>query len=191
MSENLNRALEKGLQLGKPSDVSRGHIQTGGADKVTIGKYVVLGLRSSIITHCPIKSFSDNPYIEIADLVWIGMGSIILPGVKIMRGTFIGAGSVLPAGNYKQFSIYAGNPAKRIRTLTPLEVLRTYCVRWKLHKALDGKFDIDWNKIGCRDINYIFKLPREEKLKIDPVGHLIPWKNKKYDIAEFRELING
>lgn len=52
--------------------------------------------------------------VTIGDDVWIGMRSIILKGVSIGDGAIIAAGSVLtsdvPAG-----SVFAGNPAKRVR----------------------------------------------------------------------------
>jgi acetyltransferase-like isoleucine patch superfamily enzyme len=55
-----------------------------------------------------------NQKIEIEDDVWIGLGSIVLSGVKIGQGSIIAAGSVVTA-NVDPFSIYAGNPAKKIK----------------------------------------------------------------------------
>lgn len=54
--------------------------------------------------------------ITIEDDVWIGGGSIILPGVTIGKGTTIGAGSVvnksIPAN-----CVAVGNPCKVVRSL--------------------------------------------------------------------------
>ncbi len=54
--------------------------------------------------------------IEIKDNVWIGGGSIILPGVTVGENSVIGAGSVvtrpIPAN-----CVAVGNPCKVIRTL--------------------------------------------------------------------------
>ena len=62
--------------------------------------------------------------VSIGDDVWIGGGSIILPGVSIGSGTVIGAGSVvtkdIPGG-----VIAAGNPCRVIREITQ-EDLRYY-----------------------------------------------------------------
>ncbi|MEZ5105869.1 MAG: acyltransferase [Draconibacterium sp.] len=52
--------------------------------------------------------------IKIEDDVWIGLGSIVLSGVTIGRGSIIAAGSVVTK-DVEPFSIYGGNPAKRIR----------------------------------------------------------------------------
>jgi acetyltransferase-like isoleucine patch superfamily enzyme len=53
--------------------------------------------------------------ISIGDDVWIGYGSIILGGVKIGQGSIIAAGSVLTK-DAEPFSIYAGIPAKKVRS---------------------------------------------------------------------------
>ncbi|MFH2108108.1 MAG: acyltransferase [Chrysiogenia bacterium] len=52
--------------------------------------------------------------IIIEDDVWIGTNTIILPGVRIGKGSIIGAGSVLNK-NIPPMAIVQGNPAKFIR----------------------------------------------------------------------------
>lgn len=52
--------------------------------------------------------------IVIEDDVWIGVGSIILSGVTIGKGSIIAAGSVVTK-DIEPYSIYGGNPAKKIR----------------------------------------------------------------------------
>lgn len=59
------------------------------------------------------KGLDDKIIIE--DDVWIGYGAIILSGVRIGQGSIIAAGSVL-AGDAEPYSIYAGIPAKRLRS---------------------------------------------------------------------------
>ncbi len=54
-----------------------------------------------------------NRIITIEDDVWIGHGVIIMSGVTIEKGAIIGAGSVVTK-DVKTYSIYAGNPAKKI-----------------------------------------------------------------------------
>lgn len=55
--------------------------------------------------------------VRIGENCWIGMNSVILPGVELGEHTIVGAGSVatksFPQGNV----VIAGNPAKVIRVL--------------------------------------------------------------------------
>lgn len=55
----------------------------------------------------------ESSAVEIGDDVWIGIGAIILKGVKIGTGARIGAGAVItrevPAGGH-----YIGNPARAV-----------------------------------------------------------------------------
>ena len=55
-----------------------------------------------------------NQKIIIEDDVWIGVGSIILSGVTIGIGSIVAAGSVVTK-DIEPYSIYGGNPAKKIR----------------------------------------------------------------------------
>lgn len=48
--------------------------------------------------------------VTIGDNVWIGAGSVILPGVTIADNCVIGAGSVVTSDT-KPDSLYVGNPA--------------------------------------------------------------------------------
>lgn len=52
--------------------------------------------------------------IEIGEDVWVGSNSTILSGVKIGRGSIIGAGSVVTK-DVPKYAIVAGNPAKVIK----------------------------------------------------------------------------
>lgn len=54
-----------------------------------------------------------NHKIVIQDDVWIGVGSIVLSGVTIGMGSIIASGSVVTK-DVEPYSIYAGNPAKKI-----------------------------------------------------------------------------
>lgn len=50
----------------------------------------------------------------IGNDVWIGYGATIMQGVKIADGAIIGAGSVVTQ-DVDLYSIYVGNPAKKIK----------------------------------------------------------------------------
>jgi acetyltransferase-like isoleucine patch superfamily enzyme len=52
--------------------------------------------------------------ITIEDDVWLGSSSVVVDGVRIGRGSVIGAGSVVTK-DIPPFSIAVGNPARVIR----------------------------------------------------------------------------
>lgn len=99
-----------------------------------IGDYVIFGNKVGVVgryDHCfneigtPVRlatSIRDKDYdwkgkdlvTYIGDDVWIGYGSIVLQGVKIQNGAIIAAGSVVTK-DVEAYSIYAGNPARKIR----------------------------------------------------------------------------
>ena len=61
--------------------------------------------------------YQYNLPVHIGDRVWIGAGSVILPGVTIGENSVIGAGSVVTK-DIPDWSFAAGNPCKVIRAIT-------------------------------------------------------------------------
>ena len=59
-----------------------------------------------------LPDYGEGIYIE--DYVWIGGGAIILPGVKIGKGSVIGAGSIV-THDIPDWSVAVGNPARVIK----------------------------------------------------------------------------
>jgi|GEM_PF-6224010 len=67
---------------------------------------------------------SDDPQpIVIGDGAWLGAGVIVLPGRRIGRGAVVGAGSVVTK-DIPPDTVWAGNPARMLRELTPLRSYR-------------------------------------------------------------------
>jgi acetyltransferase-like isoleucine patch superfamily enzyme len=62
--------------------------------------------------------WSEKSPITIGDNVWIGMNSVILPGVTIGDNVVIGANSVVTK-NIPSNSIAAGNPCRIIKEKSP------------------------------------------------------------------------
>ncbi|WP_027849374.1 acyltransferase [Marinospirillum minutulum] len=99
-----------------------------GSGKITFNDFSGASSRVSIYSSNDDYSGSSltNPMIpkEFADVnhsdvfigrhVIIGSGSVILPGVNLHEGVAIGALSLV-IENCEEFSIYAGNPAKKIK----------------------------------------------------------------------------
>lgn len=71
------------------------------------------GLLHGEDTHT-LSSISDNEKIVIGNDVWIGVGVLILPSVKIGNGAIIGAGAVVTK-DVPDYAIVAGVPAKIIK----------------------------------------------------------------------------
>ncbi|MDD5687995.1 MAG: acyltransferase [Elusimicrobia bacterium] len=97
-------------------------LHSGGG--LEIGNYVGIGPYVKIITlqHVIDKDISrpiitrEQTYEKtvIEDDCDIGTGAIILPGIKIGKGSVVGAGSILTK-DVKPYSIVVGNPAKLLR----------------------------------------------------------------------------
>jgi len=76
--------------------------------KVNLGNYVSIG-HNALVHGCTVE---DN--------VLIGMGSIVMDDCYIEANSIIAAGAVLLEGTrVESWSIYAGVPAKKVKTLSP------------------------------------------------------------------------
>jgi maltose O-acetyltransferase len=86
---------------------------------IKIGDDVTLAPRVQIIAHDASTKLHLNytkiKNINIGDRVFIGAGSIILPGVNIGNNVIVGAGSVVNR-DIPDNSVFAGNPAHFICT---------------------------------------------------------------------------
>ena len=88
-----------------------------------IGENVMMGPDVTILTHTHKIDRIDIPMglqgsiikeVIIGNDVWIGMRSIIMPGVKIGNGAVIGAGAVVTK-DVPDYAIVGGVPARVIR----------------------------------------------------------------------------
>lgn len=94
------------------------YIQAGNG--IELGKKILIGPNVGIISAnhnlADRSTWDPAPPIRIGDNVWIGMNSVILPGVTIGDNAVIGAGSIvtkdIPSGY-----VAAGNPCRALRQL--------------------------------------------------------------------------
>ncbi|MFC3024336.1 sugar O-acetyltransferase [Vibrio zhugei] len=91
---------------------------------VTIGDNVFIAPNVQFYTaHHPMDASTRNQHIgwaepiTIGSNVWIGGGTIVLPGVTIGEGAVIGAGSVVTR-DVPAYHVAVGNPARAIRPIT-------------------------------------------------------------------------
>jgi maltose O-acetyltransferase len=93
-----------------------GGIQLG--DDILIGPYVIIYSQNHNYINARIlirlQDYSKKKVV-IEDDVWIGSRAIVLPGVKIQKGTVVAAGSVVTRDT-EEYSVVAGVPAKKIGT---------------------------------------------------------------------------
>jgi len=92
--------------------------------KIVIGNFVMIGPRVTIIAFNHRFERLDLPMgwqgfteadIVIEDDVWLGAHTIVLPGVRIGRGSIIGAGAVVTR-DIPPYSIAVGVPAKVVKS---------------------------------------------------------------------------
>lgn len=91
---------------------------------VSIGRDVMMGPDVVVIAtahgHSDISvPMMDQPsvaprLVTIGDDVWIGTRAVILPGVRVGRGSIVGAGAVVTK-HVPDYAVVGGNPARVIR----------------------------------------------------------------------------
>jgi maltose O-acetyltransferase len=121
--------LENKAYFGTGKNISIGNYSGIGTKcelygKITIGNDVMMAPEVIILTRNHKFNRTDIPMriqgmdtekpVIIEDDVWIGTRTIIMPGVKIGRGSIIAAGSIVTK-NISSYSIVGGIPAKLIK----------------------------------------------------------------------------
>ena len=112
--------IKKGLSVGKDVFINFGCIiDDSFCWLISIGDYVTLAPNVHILAHDASTKkqlgYTKIGEVNIGNCVFIGAGSIVLPGVSIGNRVVIGAGSVVTK-NIPDNSLAVGNPAKVICT---------------------------------------------------------------------------
>lgn len=111
-----------GIKIGNNTYIGHYCVLLGGGF-IEIGKKVLISPGVIITTQGHFfqktdRFMKDQPTlvakIVIEDDVWIGANATILPGVKVGKGSVIGAGSIVNR-DIPEYSVAAGVPAKVIR----------------------------------------------------------------------------
>lgn len=101
-----------GMDIGEGTLISRkASLDVVNPKSIHIGKYTSLA-SAVLLTHDACRQMKAD--IFIGDNCFLGMRSIILPGIKIGNEVIVGAGSVVTK-DVPSNCIVAGNPAKIIK----------------------------------------------------------------------------
>ena len=139
---NLAKTKKMGVKVGRDCRIYS--LKFGSEPYlITIGNHVTITDGVTFVTHDGgIWVFrNEDPNadvfgrIHICDNVFIGVNSIILPGVTIGRNTVVGAGSVV-ARSFEGNGVIAGNPAKYVCSLSEYKEKL-----WKLRLGTKGMDD--------------------------------------------------
>lgn len=130
-----------------------------GHGKTYIGDYTQIGPNVGIISSN--HSIYDTRKQEVSQVVigkycWIGMNSIILPGVELGDFTTVGAGSVVTKSFRDGYCMIAGNPAKIIKKI-PKEQCKKFKNLYEYHGYVSIKdfktYCEKFNILGCSNDN--------------------------------------
>ena len=112
----IDRLVKMGLTVGRNFAPQHGYeLDPSHCWLITIGDDVVFGPNVSILAHdastCGALGYAKIGCVTIGDRVFIGGGSVVLPGVTIGSDVIIGANSTVTK-DVPDGCVYAGNPAR-------------------------------------------------------------------------------
>ncbi|MEJ6588713.1 MAG: gamma carbonic anhydrase family protein [Crocinitomicaceae bacterium] len=126
-----NATLVGDIEMGDQCSVWFNAVIRGDVNSIRIGNRV--NVQDGAVLHCTYEKtkvvIGDNVSIghnalihgcSIDSNVLIGMGAIVMDNCHVESNTIIAAGAVLLEGTrVESWSIYAGVPAKKVKTLSP------------------------------------------------------------------------
>lgn len=143
--QHLDKLIKRGLKVGKNFHRMGGVIiDPSHCYHITIGDDVTLAPRVHILAHdASTRMFLGKTRaanVVIGNEVFVGAGSIIMPGVHIGNRVIIGAGSIVTKDILNN-SVAVGNPAKVVCGID--EYLEKEKSRMKPENSFTG---LDWNR---------------------------------------------
>mmetsp|Transcript_13330 Transcript_13330/g.42292 ORF Transcript_13330/g.42292 Transcript_13330/m.42292 type:complete len:257 (-) Transcript_13330:110-880(-) len=126
------------VSIGEKSSVWYNSVLRGDVNKITVGS--MTNIQDGCVVHVAKTNMSGvvaptiigskvtvghNTVLHactVADESFVGMGATLLDGVVVEKGAMVAAGAMVPPGvTIPSGEIWAGNPAKFLRNLTPEE----------------------------------------------------------------------
>jgi maltose O-acetyltransferase len=119
--QSIEKLIKRGLSVGKNLTVMSGCIiDPSHCWHIEIGDDVILAPRVHILAHDAstknLINYTRIANVKIGNTVFIGAGTIVLPGVIIGDNVVIGAGSVVTK-SIPSNSVAAGSPAKVLSSI--------------------------------------------------------------------------
>lgn len=124
-----NSKFEDGIYISDGSELEIGRYVRVNENvffqgKVSLGDYVMIAPNVAFYSSTHIYGSVDEPMVTLGlsskkgivveDDVWVGRNVVVLPGVRIGKGSIVGANAVVNC-NIEPYSIVGGVPAKLIR----------------------------------------------------------------------------
>jgi acetyltransferase-like isoleucine patch superfamily enzyme len=99
-----------------------------GLNGILIGDYTFIapnvGIMSANHDLYDLRKQTEHSPVVIGKYCWLGMNSMILPGVELGDFTIVGAGAIVTRSFKEGYCVVAGNPATVIKRLEPSECNR-------------------------------------------------------------------
>jgi len=114
--------IERGIDV-HPGDSPGVYINA--SNGIKIGDYTNIGPNVGLVSSNHDLIDNDRHVtgmpIEIGNFCWLGMGAVVLPGVKLGDFTTVGAGAIVTKSFPEGYCVIAGNPARIIKYLNKTE----------------------------------------------------------------------
>ncbi|MCR5235093.1 MAG: acyltransferase [Lachnospiraceae bacterium] len=149
--EDINDYRKRGVKIGENVQMFSCELDYGHGYLIEIGDGCII-THTTILTHDASTKmylgYSKIGRVKIGRNVFIGQGSIILPGVEIGDDVIVGAGSVVRE-DIESNSVVMGNPAK---VICPLD---KYIEKNRERMKNSAVFNIPWEKKTNEDVERI------------------------------------
>lgn len=130
-----------GIEVGAYTHIGANSVLIGGDARITIGHFVNIAPGCRLIAAsndfsggglvgptipAEFAAGSITEHISIGDHVLLGTNTVILPGTLVPEGVSTGALTLLtPKMKLEPWTLYAGSPARKIRTRASSDILAT------------------------------------------------------------------
>lgn len=160
---SLEKLINRGLVVGKNFHCMGGVIiDPAHCWHITIGNNVTLAPRVHILAHDTstkmFLGYTRVSNVTIGDNVFIGAGTIVLPGVSIGNNVVIGAGSVV-SRDIPDGCVALGNPAKVVKSLE--EYLNKEKERMKDDNVFGDEYTLRNPNFGEKERSKMLKVAKE------------------------------